>query len=724
VGTVRSEFVDLVERQTELASIQPLKARYSVEAPNNSEIERIVGIPAEAAGLWFGKDPSSGKWVDRQLVEQAEASPDRLWELSYCLQGLYDRRTPRGKVTQTALDELGGVAGALASIAEAKLATLPPAAAAALPRLAKELVHDYEDSGILLPKSVLARYFSKDQDLAPLVDALLQIGLLSRFKPNGGGTLLRLTSIGVVSSWPRFAEAFEASRHMPGFDPSSMGASGDSSCEIDVSGLAASAPAEMAVEDGIVDATSTDFKLPASRPRRSTQLKIAGAVASCLLLAGGWWWGMRPYLFAKSQEGRSVSSVGDTPGEVSGGGSKAPPVAETGNVGEPAAAPAVASTKSPPETGAVAAAPTGIDPASASGGKPEQVPAVAPVPGPMKTDTPNAEVAVASVTPVSPPGDSLAAPSANPVPTPRETPPVEAPIGGKPDPIPTKSVPPDAPSTPAERATAVAAVSKPPPAVPATVADGGTSRLTGTEDQFVNSLAMTLRRIPAGTFEMGSPAGESGRHDNEPRRRITITRTYYMGAHEVTQGQFEELMGRNPSGFKGKGMPVESVSWTDAVEFCRRLSERDAEKGRGVKYRLPTEAEWEYACRAGSAKAFSFGNAAGSRDANFDGTQPYGNGKSGPDLASTIKIGAYPPNAWGLYDMHGNVAEWCGYWFGRTVDLTSTTDPTGAATGTRRVIRGGSWLSAAADCRCAWRGSEAPERFDSILGFRVVAEIP
>ncbi len=102
-----------------------------------------------------------------------------------------------------------------------------------------------------------------------------------------------------------------------------------------------------------------------------------------------------------------------------------------------------------------------------------------------------------------------------------------------------------------------------------------------------------------------------------------------MGAHEVTQGQFEELMGRNPSGFKGKGMPVENVSWTDAIEFCRRLSERDAEKGMGVVYRLPTEAEWEYACRAGSAKAFSFGNAAGSRDANFDGTQPYGNGKTG-----------------------------------------------------------------------------------------------
>lgn len=704
VVTARSEFVDLLDRQPELAPIQPRRALYPVEAPVAEEFERIVSIPAEAAGLWFGKDPASGKWVDRQIVDQAAEHPDRLWDLSYCLQGLYDRRTPRGKITQSALDELGGVAGAVEAVSEGKLATLSPAAAAALPRLVKELVQDFEDSGILLPRCVPARYFAKDQDLAPLVDALVQIGLLSRFKPAGGGTLLRLASIGVVTSWPRFAEAFETSRQLPNFDPAQ--AAGDSSAEIDVSGLASTESAEVPVEDGIIDGSSDDFQLPAPRKSRPAAMKIVGAAVSVALLAGGWWWGMRPYLFPRDTTRGIASNSGDSHSEEANPGSPKPGVEATqpGPVPDGQSSPnLVVATNNPPAR----------SPATHAGSAPD----TAPLPEPIKT--PPVEVASVGGAPNPPPASSPPVPvttDGNPAPakvdmTSKGTAGAVNPADDSPEVV--ASLPGKAVTTPSI------------PVTPESSSGAPTGLVAiGEADEFVNSLKMKLRRIPAGAFEMGSPAGESGRHDDEPRRKVTISRPFYIGVYEVTQGQYEELMGRNPSGFKGRSLPADNISWNDAVEFCRRLSERDAEKGAGAKYRLPTEAEWEFACRGGSSKAFSFGNAAGSREANFDGTQPYGNGKPGQDLAMTIKVGSYAPNPFGLYDMHGNVAEWCADWFGRSIDLTALTDPQGPATGTRRVIRGGSWLSAGADCRSAWRGSEAPERFDSILGFRVVADVP
>jgi formylglycine-generating enzyme required for sulfatase activity len=709
IVTARSEFVDLLDRQPELAAIQPRRALFAVEPPASEEFERIVGISSEAAGLWFGKDPASGKWLDRQIVDEAQERPERLWELSYCLQGLYDRRTPRGKITQSALDELGGIAGCISSVAEGRLAALSPAAAASLPRLAKELVLDYEESGILLPRCVPARYFAKEQDLAPLIDALVQVGLVTRFKPAGGGTQLRLASIGVVSSWPRFAEAFETSRQLPSFDPAL--AAGESSAEIDVSGLATSESEEVPVEDGIVDGGSDDFKLPkAPRKGRSGAFKIAGAAVSVALLAGGWWWGMRPYLFPRNDGAGLAANTGESQPDGGNAGSRGPsaPASDRTATSNPEEKPAPKTA--PVQAVAVAAPPQATNPAAPA--VPSTTPGTAPAPVPAPAAAPaGVEVASASGTPnppVTPPAPE----------SPTST-------GDKAEMASEGASKPDVPK-PADVVASVPAVAAPPvPATPETTAEATTNLgKIGENDEFVNSLKMKLRRIPAGAFDMGSPAGESGRHDDEPRRRVTISRPIYVGIHEVTQAQYEELMGRNPSGFKGKTLPADNISWNDAVEFCRRLSEREQEKAAGAKYRLPTEAEWEYACRAGGSKAFSFGNAAGSREANFDGTQPYGTAKPGPDLATTVKVGSYAPNAFGLHDMHGNVAEWCSDWFVRSIDMTVMTDPTGPATGSRRVIRGGSWLSAGVDCRSAWRGSETPERFDSILGFRVVADAP
>ena len=166
-----------------------------------------------------------------------------------------------------------------------------------------------------------------------------------------------------------------------------------------------------------------------------------------------------------------------------------------------------------------------------------------------------------------------------------------------------------------------------------------------------NSIGMKLRLIPAGEFMMGSPGTESGREDDETQHRVSITKPFYLGVTEVTQEQYQKVMGTNPSYFKGPQNPVETVSWADAVEFCRKLSAMPAEKTAGHVYRLPTEAEWEYACRAGTTTAYSFGD-----DASRLGDYGWFGGNSD---SKTHQVGEKKPNAWGLYDMHGGVYEWC-----------------------------------------------------------------
>ena len=235
--------------------------------------------------------------------------------------------------------------------------------------------------------------------------------------------------------------------------------------------------------------------------------------------------------------------------------------------------------------------------------------------------------------------------------------------------------------------------------------------------EIINSIEIKLVLIPNGTFMMGSPVEEEGRYDNEVQHKVTISRDYYLGVTEVTQGQYEKVMGTNPSKFqkqvilnKDSSMyPVEKVSWEDAVSFCKRLSELPDEKTAGRVYRLPTEAEWEYACRAESETAFHFG---GSSKLSDDFAW-FGNSNK-----QTHPVGQKKPNAWGLYDMHGNVFEWCGDWFNE-YPKGAVSDPTGPKEGVLRVNRGGSWEFGAASGRSATRFFTAPFGRGDWIGFRV-----
>ena len=215
------------------------------------------------------------------------------------------------------------------------------------------------------------------------------------------------------------------------------------------------------------------------------------------------------------------------------------------------------------------------------------------------------------------------------------------------------------------------------------------------------SIGMEFKVIPAGTFTMG---------EGHKAHEVRITRPFKMGVHEVTQAQYEQVMGNNPSNFYGSENPVEMIGWGDAVEFCRRLSELPSEKAAGNVYRLPTEAEWEYACRAGTTTQFSFGD----DDSDLGDYAWY----AGNSAKKTHPVGSKLPNDWGLYDMHGNVWEWCQDWDGDTPGGLLT-DPTGPASGSKRVIRGGGWFNYAQFCRSTLRyGYEPSSRFKS-RGFRV-----
>ena len=230
-----------------------------------------------------------------------------------------------------------------------------------------------------------------------------------------------------------------------------------------------------------------------------------------------------------------------------------------------------------------------------------------------------------------------------------------------------------------------------------------------------NSIAMKFRLIPAGEFTMGSPDSDSGARSTEkPQHRVRITKPFYLGTTEVTQGQYEKVMGKNPSNFKESGpdASVESVSWDDAQEFCRKLSELAEEKMAGRRYRLPTEAEWEYACRADSKTKLCCGD----DDSRLGDYAWYSKNSN----LKTHEVGQKKPNAWGLYDMHGNTWEWCADRFGSKYYANSPTDdPTGPSACSYRVLRGGSWYRNARSCRSASRNARAPDfRFFNI-GFRV-----
>lgn len=226
--------------------------------------------------------------------------------------------------------------------------------------------------------------------------------------------------------------------------------------------------------------------------------------------------------------------------------------------------------------------------------------------------------------------------------------------------------------------------------------------------------------MPPGTFTMGSPESESDRDGDEgPQTEVTLTAGFWMGRYEVTQRQYLAVMGTNPSYFTGDlDRPVEIVSWDDAINYCAARTAQERATGRlpdGWEYRLPTEAQWEYACRAGTTTQFSYGD-----DPAYAQLADYGwyDGNSG---SQSHRVGQKLPNPWGLYDMHGNVWEWCSDFYADSLPGGSVADPAGPSSGSSRVYRGGSWEFGGQCCRSADRRRVPPSLTDRTLGFRVAA---
>ena len=226
----------------------------------------------------------------------------------------------------------------------------------------------------------------------------------------------------------------------------------------------------------------------------------------------------------------------------------------------------------------------------------------------------------------------------------------------------------------------------------------------------VADIDLEMLWVRPGSFIMGSPLSEPHREDDERQHTVTLTRGFWLGKYEVTQNQWEKVMGNNPSKFKGADLPVQGISWVDAMMFCKRLglaeTKADLIPG-GYEYRLPTEAEWEYACRAGTTTAYAFGGSLTPNSANF-----------GKILGQPSRVGTFPANAWGFHDMHGNQFEFCYDWYGSYAE-SALSDPVGPGTGTDRVKRGGVWIFDNFHCRSAGRSRNPPNYSSSGLGFRV-----
>lgn len=213
---------------------------------------------------------------------------------------------------------------------------------------------------------------------------------------------------------------------------------------------------------------------------------------------------------------------------------------------------------------------------------------------------------------------------------------------------------------------------------------------------------------------MGSPEADAERTNNEKQHRVILTQGFWLADTACTQALWRAVMGDNPSRFKGDERPVENVSWEDVQRLIERLNELTP----GGGFRLPTEAEWEYACRAGTTTPFWFGERITPKQVNYDGDYPYPGGLPGKYREKTVEVKALPCNGWGLYQMHGNVWEWCQDWYGNYL-MKRVVDPTGRVRGTKRVLRGGGWFNVGGDVRSAIRRATTPVGRHDGIGFRL-----
>ncbi|NEP42614.1 MAG: formylglycine-generating enzyme family protein [Okeania sp. SIO2H7] len=232
-----------------------------------------------------------------------------------------------------------------------------------------------------------------------------------------------------------------------------------------------------------------------------------------------------------------------------------------------------------------------------------------------------------------------------------------------------------------------------------------------------NGIKLEMVYIPGGSFIMGSPENELHRYDAESPQHQVILKPFYMSKYPITQNQYLAIMGKNPSDFKGENCPVERVTWHNAKEFCQKLSEKT-----GRIYRLPSESQWEYACRAGTTTPFYFGETITSELANYNGNYAYGKAPQSKYRQKTTDVGIFPANAFGLYDMHGNVWEWCLDIWHNNYNGAPTDGNTWESPGNsnKRVLRGGCWCNLTRSCRSACRHSFYSYERNSRAGFRIV----
>jgi formylglycine-generating enzyme required for sulfatase activity len=247
---------------------------------------------------------------------------------------------------------------------------------------------------------------------------------------------------------------------------------------------------------------------------------------------------------------------------------------------------------------------------------------------------------------------------------------------------------------------------------------GGLKKEPPLQDEvFTNSIGMEFKLIPAGSFIMGSPTDEKGRDPDEGIHRVEIEDPFYLGIYEVTQAQWRTVMGNSPSFFKGDALPVEQVSWDEVLVFIQKLNARENTD----KYRLPMEAEWEYACRSGTNGPFSSGICLSTMEGNYNGNYPYSGCMKGEYPGKTLPVGSLQPNAFGLYDMHGNVGEWCQDRYGKDSQFSGSPHDSPTPTAIiQRVIRGGGWYLPAYLCRSAHRGIYRQNLDCDAIGFRLL----